>query len=513
MSNFSNLRVRKYPPSVFKPCFRVICVVAAIFMAPIPSFGLEDSSSVVKVFVTSNTIDYYRPWQSRGMETISGSGAIIDGQKILTNAHVVSDATFIQLKKNGDPKKYIAEVEVIGQDCDLAILNVIDKGFFNNTKPLEFGGLPKVQDTVTVMGYPQGGDKIAITEGVVSRIEMTPYAQSGRRLLAVQIDAAINSGNSGGPVIQNNKIVGIAMQVLQAGQNIGYMIPTPIIEHFLSDLKDGAYGGFPLLGIEYNNTENQNLRKYYHIDTRDGGVVVNRVLPFSAASEILHENDIILEIDGIQIGEDGTFLFRDEERLDFPHLITDAQVGDKIELKIIRGGKEKKIKLALLPFKPIVPYSHYYEKPSYYIFGGLIFTVLSSDLLRSWGNRWWENAPLDFSYYLIGNGKLNLMRKNDIVVLLGVIPDDINVGYHMFGNDIIEQVNGQEFDSFKAFVNLVSKIKDNEEYTVFQTMDQSEIVIQNTGIETIDQKIAERNNISSLYSKDVKTWLEQKKDN
>ncbi len=253
------------------------------------------TDTVVKVFVTTNKMDYYRPWQSEGIRAGSGSGVIITGNRILTNAHVVSNHTFIQVKKDADSKKYTAEVVAIGHDCDLALLEVHDSSFFEDVAPLEFGNLPKQQDSVVVIGYPQGGGKISITEGVVSRVEITSYAQSARKLLTVQIDAAINPGNSGGPVVKDNKLVGIAMQVFQAGQNIGYMIPVPVIEHFFKDLEDGNYEGFPLLGIDFKNTENTALRKYYGITQEEGGVLVTRVLPFSPASGKVEEGDTILD--------------------------------------------------------------------------------------------------------------------------------------------------------------------------------------------------------------------------
>src|SRR4029077_15049312 len=115
---------------------------------------------------------------------------------------------------------------------------------FEGTTPLEIGELPNLQDVVVALGYPTGGDKLSITEGVVSRVEIIPYTQSARKLLAVQIDAAINPGNSGGPILKNGKLVGIAMQVMTNSQNIGYMIPTPVINHFLDDFADNKYDGF-----------------------------------------------------------------------------------------------------------------------------------------------------------------------------------------------------------------------------------------------------------------------------
>ena len=250
------------------------------------------TDSVVKIFATRNTIDYKNPWQSKGVQEISGSGCIIQGNRVLTNAHVVNQNTFIQVRRESSQKKYIAKVETVGNDCDLAILRVEDPEFFNGVSPLEIGELPNLQDTVTVIGFPMGGDKLSITQGVVSRMEGIDYVNSDRSLLGVQIDAAINPGNSGGPAINNGKIVGIVMQGMSDSQNIGYIIPTPIINHFLKDLKGSQYTGFPYLGVHFSNTENKALRKYYGVADNTGGVLVFSILPFSSADGFLEEGDI-----------------------------------------------------------------------------------------------------------------------------------------------------------------------------------------------------------------------------
>jgi len=155
----------------FKRIFYLTVLLTLSF--PISHSKASDhTNSVVKVFVTANKMDYYQPWQSEGTYTASGSGCILNGNKILTNAHVVADSTFIQVKKNADPKKYTAKVEYMGHDCDLAILTVNDPKFFKNTTYLELGELPKLQESVSVLGYPQGGGMLSITKGVVSRVEL-----------------------------------------------------------------------------------------------------------------------------------------------------------------------------------------------------------------------------------------------------------------------------------------------------------------------------------------------------
>ncbi|KAI7996299.1 hypothetical protein LOK49_LG10G01350, partial [Camellia lanceoleosa] len=133
-----------------------------------------------------------------------GSGFVIPGQRILTNAHVVADHTFVLVRKHGSPNKNRAEVQAIGHECDLAILTVNSKEFWEGMNSLELGDIPFLQEAVAVVGYPQGGDNISVTKGVVSRVEPTQYVHGATQLMAIQIDAAINPGNSGGPAIMGN---------------------------------------------------------------------------------------------------------------------------------------------------------------------------------------------------------------------------------------------------------------------------------------------------------------------
>lgn len=148
-------------------------------------------------------------------------GFVIPGKKILTNAHVVADNTFVLVRKHGSSTKYRAQVEAVGHECDLAILVVESDEFWDGMTFLELGDIPFLQQAVAVVGYPQGGDNISVTKGVVSRVEPTQYVHGATQLMAIQIDAAINPGNSGGPAIMGNKVAGVAFQNLSGAENIG----------------------------------------------------------------------------------------------------------------------------------------------------------------------------------------------------------------------------------------------------------------------------------------------------
>ena len=227
--------------------------------------------STIKLFVTHTEPNYSMPWQMRRQTSSTSTGFIIGGNRILTNAHCVDNFAVVKVKKRDSAAKFVAEVIAIGRECDLALLTVEDKEFWKGVKPIVLAErLPTLQDVVTVVGFPVGGDNLAITQGVVSRIDMQEYVHGCCELLAVQIDAAINPGNSGGPAFGSssgdaNECVGVAFQSLKDGQteNIGYIIPTEVVNHFLTDVKrQGRYSGFVELGLELQRCENPSLRRY-----------------------------------------------------------------------------------------------------------------------------------------------------------------------------------------------------------------------------------------------------------
>jgi len=183
--------------------FLILCIPFLLLGQPFHDVDKikEISSSVVKIFTVYVKPNYYQPWQMRAQKSSTGSGVIIDNKLILTAAHVVSNDVFLEIKKSANPKKFIAHVKWISHEADLALLEVEDEDFFEDTKPLQLGELPHRQDGVAVYGYPQGGNEISITQGIISRIEQTVYVHSDFDLLSLQIDAAINPGNSGGPLV------------------------------------------------------------------------------------------------------------------------------------------------------------------------------------------------------------------------------------------------------------------------------------------------------------------------
>ncbi|XWS58892.1 hypothetical protein CRYUN_Cryun08bG0073900 [Craigia yunnanensis] len=306
--------------------------------------------SVVKIFTVSSSPNYFLPWQNKSQRETMGSGFVIPGKKILTNAHVVADHTFVLVRKHGSPTKYRAEVQAVGHECDLAILVVESQEFWEGMNFLELGDIPFLQEAVAVVGYPQGGDNISVTKGVVSRVEPTQYVHGSTQLMAIQIDAAINPGNSGGPAIMGNKVAGVAFQNLSGAENIGYIIPVPVIKHFIAGIEEsGKYVGFCSMGLSCQPMENVQLRNHFKMQPQMTGVLVSKINPLSDAHRVLKKDDIILEFDGVPIANDGTVPFRNRERITFDHLVSMKKPNETALVKVLRNGEEHGFIITLRP--------------------------------------------------------------------------------------------------------------------------------------------------------------------
>uniref|UniRef100_A0A5B7BGG7 Protease Do-like 10 n=1 Tax=Davidia involucrata TaxID=16924 RepID=A0A5B7BGG7_DAVIN len=456
--------------------------------------------SVVKIFTVSSSPNYSLPWQNKSQRETMGSGFVISGKRILTNAHVVADYTFVLVRKHGSPTKYRAEVQAVGHECDLAILVVEREEFWEGMNFLELGDIPFLQEAVAVVGYPQGGDNISVTKGVVSRVEPTQYVHGATQLMAIQIDAAINPGNSGGPAIMGNKVAGVAFQNLSGAENIGYIIPVPVIKHFITGMEEsGNYVGFCSLGLSCQPTENVQLREHFRMGPNMTGVLVSKINPLSDAYRVLRKDDIILAFDGVAIANDGTVPFRNRERITFDHLVSMKKPNEKAEVRVLRNGEEHDFSITLRPLQPLVPVHQFDKLPSYFIFAGLVFVPLTQPYLHEYGEDWYNTSPRR----LCEQSLRELPRKagEQLVILSQVLMDDINAGYERLAELQVKKVNGVEVDNLKHLRQLV---EDCSEESLRVDLDDERVIVLNYHLAKIaTSRILKRHRIPSAISSDL----------
>jgi S1-C subfamily serine protease len=459
---------------------------------------VDISKGTIKIIKTSVAPDYNLPWIMKDPETSVGSGAIIRGGYILTNAHVVSDATYIQVKKENDPEMYEAEIVYIGHDCDLAMLRAKDKRFYRDTIELEFGGIPELRSRVTTYGYPMGGSRLSITEGITSRIEIGEYSHSGGvSFLMIQTDAAINPGNSGGPVMQNNRIVGVAFQASANSDNIGYMIPVPIIEHFLRDVKDGKYDGFPMLGVFTETLDNISYRRYLGMKDDQSGVLVSIVIPGGGAEGHLKPGDVILGIDSVPIANDATISFM-QGRILYSYITDRKQIGETIGVSVLRKGEYIKVSYPLRTYPSRISWFNEYETlPHYCIVGGLVFQPLSKEYLMTW-DKWWHTADRRLLYYYSCHMSDNLFpERKEFIVLNRVLPDETNTYLSDIHDRVIDSINDIKIRRLADVVEAFKKPAGGFHVIHFDGSSLP-LVLRASSIEEANRRIKEKYNIPSL---------------
>lgn len=467
--------------------------------------------AVVKVHCVHAKPNFELPWQRKQQNVSKSTGFAVKSAQgtrwLLTNAHSVSYATQVQLKRRGDDEKYPAKVLAIGTECDIALLEVTDPEFWDDMVPLELSAdLPALQESVAVLGYPIGGDSLAISAGVVSRVQMTHYSHGSMTLLAVQTDASINSGNSGGPVINaKGHCVGIAFQSLTGdANNIGYVIPTSVVRHFIDDFsRHGRYTGFPSLNIVWQEMESRILKAAYGLDPHKKGVLIRSVTHASHEAVILQPDDIILRIDGIEIGSDGSVPFRHGERVDFKYIVTQKFVGDDLLMDILRDGDVRQVTVNLQPYQYLIPAHLNESKPTYLIVGGLVFTSASDPyLIQRYGSL--SNAPvrlLSKTYFGVRE-----CEHQEIVVLSNVLACEATRGYEgsSMRDSAVLAFNGVSINNLAHLAHLVSSALKSEKYLRFDLENSNKVIILETqAAKECTEKVLDEHNITSAMSKDL----------
>ncbi len=449
----------------------------------------ELKEAIVKIFTVSKVPNYATPWNSSTRRS-HASGAIIAGHRILTNAHVVANETFIEVKRYGETKRYEAKVEFVSHQADLALLKVDDETFFEGVTPLKFDGLPEIQQKVSVYGFPTGGTSLSVSTGVVSRVEHTRYVHSREIFLAIQVDAAINPGSSGGPAISDGKIVGVVMQQIPKSQSIGYLVPVEVIKHFLKDVEDGHYDGYPHLGISTEIMRSRALRSVYKMDEKTRGVLLIDLSERSPLYGVLKKGDVLLSIDGNSIENDGTVAFRDHQYTSYKYYIDKKQVGESVTIAYLRDGNRGEVSVTLNHVADdhlLVNTIAYDKAPKYFIFGGYVFAPLTRNrLMRS-------SSALPQLRELASEWATN--ARDEVVILLKVLPAEINRGDHSFSLWSVDTVNGKAYKDFKEFVSIIEDAK--SKYIILEDSEGVMIAIDREAAKAVEEQILRRYSIKA----------------
>jgi S1-C subfamily serine protease len=421
-------------------------------------------NSVVKVFATMRYPDPFKPWTKQAPSEATASGVVIEGRRILTNAHVVLYASQVQIQANAAGDKLPATVVAVAPGIDLAVLQLDDPTFFDSHPPIARASkLPQIKDAVMAYGYPAGGSSLSITKGIVSRIEFVAYNYpvSGLR---IQVDAAINPGNSGGPAIAGDKMIGLAFSKLGGDtQNIGYIIPNEEVDLFLKDIAvDGRYHGKPAMYDELQTLENPALRDYLKLDKSVEGMVVHR--PEKADADYpLKEWDVLTRIGDTPIDNQGMIKLDKDLRVSFAYKVQHLASNGKVPLTLVRAGKTLQVQLPVSAEHRTLVADLKGSYPSYFVYGPVVFSAATWQFVSNIEN----NSGL---LRLLGAVKSPLITRaldppdaeteELVVVSSPFFPHKLANGYSNPTGSVVYSINGTHVRSLQHLVALLRDLKD-----------------------------------------------------
>ena len=462
-------------------------------------------SSIVKVFANYRDPDPAKPWTKHPPKDRTGSGVVIEGNRILTNAHVVTYASQVQVQASQAGDKYTARVVAIAPGIDLAVLQLENTAFFDSRPPIPRADkLPGLKDAVLVYGYPTGGTMLSITKGIVSRIEYTVYRApvSGLR---IQVDAAINPGNSGGPAVVDAKMVGLAFSRLVNAQNIGYIIPNEEINAFLDDIADGKYDGKPTLYDEFQVLENAALGSFLQLGRDTKGVIVRRPYREEAAYP-LKQWDVVTHIGTTPIDSQGMVQAGPELRVPFRYLTAKVARNGTVPLTVQRKGETLRISVPVNTDRPRLIPDLKGEYPPYFVYGPVVFSKATTEFTSAL-----ESTAVLLKTYAALRSPL-VRRIGDppsadleelVVISSPLFPHKLSVGYRNPAYRVVRTVNGIAIRSLRHLVSVLRDLK--EEYAVFESdsLGSESLIFRHKDMLAAVDEILADNGIRSQGSADI----------
>lgn len=387
--------------------------------------------SIVKLNVSNLDFDYSMPFNTSKQGRSIGTGFMISPTHIITAAHVVRECTGFQI---GFPKSgkiiYNGRVLCVYPSFDIALLELTD------TKAehyLELGNSDIIErgEVVYAIGYPDDSDQPISTKGTIS----------GLRDDSIQTDAALNGGNSGGPLINSDhKVIGVNSSIYRNSNSAGFATPInyyKMVESLMHNSKEGIIHTAGIgMTVQFMNPDMAELVQPYGVPEKEGV----RILSISKHSVIrklgIRPDDILLNIDGVAIDVFGEInVDWSIGKVPFSSLIKRKNPGDTFTLRYLshKSMQQQEVEVTLQGMNQVLPIREYFpykEELDYEIFGGIVFITLTLNHLE-------QDDYLYLSDYIM-NHKLDSKQ----VLISHVFKDSEIYPYNILGKgDIVERIN------------------------------------------------------------------------
>jgi serine protease Do len=461
--------------------------------------------TVVQIFVQGVRVDMLHPYGTPEQVCCSGSGFFINEQgDIITNAHVVDEAVGIWIQIPSLGKRPVAvDLVSICHERDLALLKLSedDRRFVCDTLgkipflPLGNSDSVRRADEVLVLGYPLGQQSLKSTTGVVC----------GREQTFIQMDAAINPGSSGGPMLNSaGEVIGIsAEKIVGAGvDNVGYAIPINIFTLVHDDMLTFPLLRKPFLGIVMINATPE-LTDYLG-NPQPGGCYVVEIVKDS----ILHKaglcgGDMIYEIDGHRLDIYGEMSVPEfEDKISIVTYISHLKIGQKVSLVAYRRGE--RIECTVIVSQSDLPAIREvypgYEPLDYEIFAGMVVMPLTVNHIRLFA----QQIPGLLRY-------IELAHQNEQAVIVTHVfyNSEMQKSRTIHPGVILSEINGKSVKTLQDFRDAVACCK-QEKYFVAKAIDLEVFTTEELLVAlSMDKVLREVPMLAQTYRYEISPWIKK----
>lgn len=422
-------------------------------------------NSVMRINSTSQSWNPGQPWEKIPPSHLRSLGAIVAPGQVLTTGEMVADATYLELESPDGSKTAQAEIIAVDYEANIALLTVKSEeereAFFEGTQPLALAGQPSIGDTLQMFQVEDNGTTL-LTAGTLQSVDVSASFLPNQSFLTYMVKASMQGAASSFslPVIRDNALSGILLSY-DSDDQISNVMSVDVISHFLANVKEGQYRGFPSLGIAASRTEDPSFRNFLKLKPDQGGLYIGTVRVGGAADLAgIKKGDVLLSAGGFPIDKRGYYQHPHYGSVFWGHLVRgERSPGDEITLGILRDGEAMEITAILTREEPedrLVPDYQFDRAPNFLVKGGLIFQELTRPVLEAFGKDWSTRAPLNLLDAYENPEKYEDKAKR-IIFLSGSIPTPATVGYERLRNLIVKKVNGVEIDSMRTLIEAFNK--------------------------------------------------------
>ncbi len=411
---------------------------------------------VVEVLVTAQKFDSHFPWKKGRPESRTGYGVVIANGKLITTEDLTRNAMLVEIQHPGGAVKTTATLVEADPRINAALLAAPTEGY----TPAQWGTPVRTGAKIQIVQFDEAGQQQS-GEGRITGIQISQLPNAPLSVLTYQALTDLKLERVGSPAFHEGKLIGLIMEYDDAAQT-SMVLPTAILKRFIDDVSAPPYRGVAVAGMTWAPLVAPANRKFYGLKDDDRGVLVLRTILGSGAASVLQSGDVILKWDGYDIDSQGYYTDPDFGRLILVYQILGRRhPGDIVSVTRWRNQKSEEVSLKLDAYsdsKSLVPLNIEGRQAEYLVEGGFIFRELTADYLLSYGAQWMvrSNPRLVDLYLTRAQAPAKLGER--VIILTGVLPDPINVGYQDIRDEWVTQLNGKPVSS----IHDVFAIRDHD---------------------------------------------------